>query len=210
MVAYDDDTGAVAARAWWLLRWAGVPADRVAVLDGGFRAWAAEGLPVTATPSRPAPGDLVVHPGGMPVVDADAAAELARHGVLLDARAGARYRGETEPVDARARAHPRRAQRAGHRAPRPGRAGGCLRRRSPGTTPHGASLPSAGVRTGRSGGAAVRRCLLRLRASTPTAVVLALEYSGLRPAARPAALYPGSWSQWSADPHRPVATGAEP
>ena len=102
VVAYDDDTGAVAARAWWLLRWAGLPADRVAVLDGGFRAWVAEGLPVTAAPTRPAPGDVVVHPGGMPVVDADGAAELARRGVLLDARAGARYRGEIEPVDARA------------------------------------------------------------------------------------------------------------
>jgi thiosulfate/3-mercaptopyruvate sulfurtransferase len=80
VVAYDDDTGAVAARAWWLLRWAGLSADRVAVLDGGFRAWVAEGLPVTAAQTRPAPGDLVVHAGGMPVVDADGAAELACHG----------------------------------------------------------------------------------------------------------------------------------
>src|SRR5690349_17852906 len=87
VVAHDDDSGAVAARAWWLLRWAGVPADRVGVLDGGFRAWAAAGLPVTDEPSRPGPGDLVVRPGGMPVVDADGAADLARRGVLLDARA---------------------------------------------------------------------------------------------------------------------------
>ena len=109
VVAYDDDTGAVAARAWWLLRWAGLPADRVAVLDGGFRAWTAEGLPGhrDAEP-RPAPGDVVVRPGGMPVVDADGAAELARHGVLLDARAGARYRGETEPVDPGAGTSPER------------------------------------------------------------------------------------------------------
>jgi thiosulfate/3-mercaptopyruvate sulfurtransferase len=76
VVAYDDDTGAVAARAWWLLRWSGLPAERVAVLDGGFRAWVADGLPVTTAPSRPAAGDVVVRPGGMPVVDADGAAEL--------------------------------------------------------------------------------------------------------------------------------------
>jgi thiosulfate/3-mercaptopyruvate sulfurtransferase len=206
VVAYDDDTGAVAARAWWLLRWAGLPADRVAVLDGGFRAWTAEGLPVTATPSRPAPGDVVVHPGGMPVVGADAAAELARHGVLLDARAGARYRGETEPVDAR----------AGHI---PGA------RNAPATEhlgPDGRWLPPTALarhygargvapvdgRTDRENGSAEvgAYCGSGVNAA---AVVLALEYSGLRPAARPAALYPGSWSEWSADPHRPVATGAE-
>jgi len=211
VVAYDDDTGAVAARAWWLLRWAGIPADRVAVLDGGFRAWAAEGLPVTAMPSRPAPGDVVVHPGGMPVVDADAAAELARHGVLLDARAGARYRGETEPVDAR----------AGHI---PGA------RNAPATEylgPDGRWLPPTALaqyygargvapvdrRTDRENGAAEPTGVVGAYCGSgvnATAVVLALEYSGLRPAARPAALYPGSWSEWSADPHRPVATGAEP
>src|SRR5690349_16656306 len=67
VVAYDDDSGAVAARAWWLLRWAGVAAERVAVLDGGYRAWVEAGLPVTAELSRPAPGDFVVRPGAMPV-----------------------------------------------------------------------------------------------------------------------------------------------
>ncbi len=100
VVVYDDDNGSIAARAWWLLRWAGH--TRVAVLDGGFRAWTAKGLPVTAEVPRPAPGDLVVRPGAMPVVDADGAAELARTGVLIDARAPERYRGEVEPIDPRA------------------------------------------------------------------------------------------------------------
>ncbi|HWO59878.1 MAG TPA: rhodanese-like domain-containing protein, partial [Umezawaea sp.] len=100
VVAYDGGDGSVAARVWWLLRWAGH--EEVAVLDGGFAAWTSEDRPVTADASAPEPGDVEVRPGAMPVVDADGAAALARAGVLLDARAGARYRGETEPVDPRA------------------------------------------------------------------------------------------------------------
>lgn len=214
VVAYDDDSGAVAARAWWLLRWAGLPADRVAVLDGGFRAWVAEGLPVTAAQTRPAPGDLVVHPGGMPVVDADGAAELARHGVLLDARAGARYRGETEPVDARAGHVPgacnapatEHLDADGRWLPPDALA---ARYAALGvTTPEGgAAEPAADTRPEPGGAGVGAYCGSGVNA---TAVVLALEYAGLRPPTRPAALYAGSWSQWSADPRRPVATGREP
>ena len=220
MVAYDDDTGAVAARAWWLLRWAGLPADRVAVLDGGFRAWVAEGLPVTTSPTRTAQGDVVVHPGGMPVVDADGAAELARRGVLLDARAGARYRGEIEPVDARAGHVPgaRNAPATEHlgadgRWLPPdavaarytalgvgGPDGGAAERVEPGAIPRPEPTDPGGAGVGAYCGSGV----------IATAVVLAREYGGLRPAARPAALYAGSWSQWSADPRRPVATGSAP
>ena len=126
----------------------------------GSRAWIAEGLPVTATPSRPAAGRRRGAPRRDAGLDADAAAALARHGVLLDARAA-------RPLPRRDRAgrrpggaHPRRAERAGHRAPRARTGGGCLRRRSPGTARHGVA-PPAGVRTGERlrGG----RCLLRLR-----------------------------------------------
>ncbi len=111
VVVYDDANGAVAARAWWLLRWAGFGPDRVALLDGGFAAWLAEGLPLAgddvpaaqrAAEPATATGTVVVRPGGMPVLDTDSAAALATAGVLLDARAPARYRGETEPVDPRA------------------------------------------------------------------------------------------------------------
>jgi thiosulfate/3-mercaptopyruvate sulfurtransferase len=196
VVAYDDDSGAVAARAWWLLRWAGVAADRVAVLDGGYRAWVAAGLPITAEPARPVPGDLVVRPGGMPVVDADGAAALARDGVLIDARAGARYRGETEPVD----------PRAGHvpgavNAPATEHLDATGRWLPPDAlaaryTAVGAGSADVGAYCGSG--------------VTATAVVLALEYAGLRPPGRPAALYAGSWSHWSADPLRPIATGTEP
>ncbi len=200
VVAHDDDSGAVAARAWWLLRWAGLPAQRVAVLDGGYRAWVGAGLPVTTAPSRPAPGDFVVHPGGMPVVDADGAAATVRRGVLLDARAGARYRGETEPVD----------PAAGHvpgavNAPATDHLDAAGRWRTPDALAR--HYRALGVPPDGDGTAVAAYCGSGV---TATAVVLALEYAGLRPPHRPAALYAGSWSDWSADPGRPVAAGAEP
>jgi len=197
VVAYDDGNGAVAARAWWLLRWAGLPADRVAVLNGGWAGWVADGRPTTAEPARPSEGDVVVRPGAMPVLDADAAAELARSGVLLDARAGPRYRGETEPVD----------PKAGHI---PGA------RNLPATEiagPDGRALPPADL--------ARRFAQIGATGATPigaycgsgvnaTALVLGAEHAGLRPPDDPVALYAGSWSHWSSDPSRPVATGADP
>ncbi|WP_219413432.1 sulfurtransferase [Pseudonocardia nigra] len=198
VVAHDDGNGSVAARAWWLLRWAGLPADRVAVLDGGYAGWVAAGLPTTAEPSRPEPGDVTVRPGGMPVVDADGAAELGRTGVLLDARAAARYRGEVEPVD----------PRAGHI---PGA------RNAPATElvgPDGHWLPPqvlaqrfAGLGFGADVADVGAYCGSGV---TAAALVLAAEYAGVRPPSRPIALYTGSWSNWSADPQRPAATGAAP
>jgi thiosulfate/3-mercaptopyruvate sulfurtransferase len=215
VVAYDDDSGTVAARAWWLLRWAGVPADRVAVLDGGYRAWTGAGLPVTAAPSRPEPGDVVVRPGGMPVVDADGAAATARVGVLLDARAGARYRGETEPVDPAAGHIPgavsapatEHLDETGRWLPPDALAGryAALGVAALGATP---DPPNPDPPTPHGEGTTVAAyCGSGV---TATAVILALEHAGLRSSDHPAALYAGSWSHWSADPRRPVATGAQP
>jgi 3-mercaptopyruvate sulfurtransferase SseA len=100
VVAYDATGGLAAARAWWLLRWGGL-AD-VRLLDGGLDAWRRAGGPVETGDVVPGPGDVTLAGGGMPVLSMDEAAVLPASGVLLDARAGERYRGEVEPVDPRA------------------------------------------------------------------------------------------------------------
>jgi thiosulfate/3-mercaptopyruvate sulfurtransferase len=195
VVVYDADNGSIAARAWWLLRWAG-HAD-VAVLDGGYAAWVAEGRPVTTEVPAPEPGDFTVTPGGMPVADADRAADLAESGVLLDARAPERYRGETEPVDPRAGHIP-----GARSAPFAGHVGADGRWLPP------AALAERFARVGVTAGEPVGAyCGSGVTAAS---VVLALEASGLTSADAPAELYAGSWSQWSSDPSRPAATGPEP
>jgi thiosulfate/3-mercaptopyruvate sulfurtransferase len=197
VVAYDDRDGSVAARAWWLLRWAGH--TDVAVLDGGYAAWIEEGRPVTADVPDPAPGDIVVTPGQLPVLDADQAAEVATAGVLLDARAPERYRGDVEPVDPRAGHVPgaRNAPFAGHIGPDG-------RWRSP------AELAERFTELGVVGNTPKDTPIGAYCGSgvTASSVVLAIEVAGVLD--RPAALYAGSWSNWSADPARPVATGDQP
>jgi thiosulfate/3-mercaptopyruvate sulfurtransferase len=195
VVAYDAGDGSSAARAWWLLRWAGH--RQVAVLDGGYAAWTAEERPVSDTRVTPAPGDIEVRPGAMPVLDAAGAARMAREDLLLDARAPERYRGEAEPVD----------PRAGHvpgavNAPF-GRHIGDNGRWRPGgeLAEHFAGL---GARTGRPVAA---YCGSGVTASS---VVLALEAAGVTSAESPAALYAGSWSHWCTDPSRPIASGDQP
>lgn len=191
VVAYDDVDGSIAARVWWLLRWAGH--EQVAVLDGGFAAWESEGRPVTSEVPQPSEGDIVVRPGHMPVLDADDAAALARAGTLLDARANPRYAGETEPVDPKAGHIPGaiNAPSGDHVADGRWRTPEQLRS-------HFAALGVAGDRpAGAYCGSGVTAC----------SVVLALELAGR---SEPAALYAGSWSHWCRDPQRPVATGNEP
>jgi thiosulfate/3-mercaptopyruvate sulfurtransferase len=204
-VVYDDVGSTVAARLWWQLRYFGH--DHVAVLDGGLAAWTAAGQPVTTQAPRPGPGDFSASPGGgMPVLDDDAAARAAMSGLLFDARAAERYRGEFEPVD----------PAAGHipgaiSAPATGNVGADetflppaeLRARF---TALGLPQRDA-ARSGPDGEAIAEPVVGAYCGSGVTAAqeVLALELAG-----QPAALYVGSWSAWSADPARPVATGADP
>ncbi|WP_280668620.1 MULTISPECIES: sulfurtransferase [unclassified Kitasatospora] len=188
VVVYDAGPATSAARAWWLLRWAGH--GDVRVLDGGLAAWQAAGQPQTTEVPAPAEGDFKPVPGQLPTLDADQAAELARGGLLLDARAGERYRGETEPVD----------PQAGHIP------GAVSAPTFDNVGPDGRFKPVAELverfrALGAEGQAVGVYCGSGVTAAHQA---LALELAG-----RQASLYPGSWSEWSRDPSRPVATGAE-
>jgi thiosulfate/3-mercaptopyruvate sulfurtransferase len=190
VVVYDDLGGMSAARAWWLLRWAGVPDVRI--LDGALGAWLGEGLPVESGALLADSGDVVLEAGRLPVLDADQAAEAPRTGALLDARAGERYRGEQEPVD----------PRAGHipgalSTPTAANLGPDGRFLDPATLR--ARFESAGVEDGQP-----------LGAYCGSGVTAAHLLAALRIAGFDAALYPGSWSAWSSDPERPVAVGPDP
>ncbi len=190
VVVYDAGGGLSAARAWWLLRHHGH--RDVRVLDGGVGAWTAAGQPLSSEAVAAAGGDFAAAPGAMPVLDSAAAARLAREGVLLDARAAERYRGETEPID----------PVAGHI---PGA------RSAPTTAtlgPGGTFLAPAELRAhfaelGADGDGVVG-------AYCGSGVTAAHEVLALAIAGIPAALYPGSWSEWISDRSRPVAVGAEP
>ena len=97
VVVYDDWGGRAAARCWWLLSWAGHPDVRV--LDGGWTAWLAEGGLPSNGQDPVAGGDLTVRPGGLPVLRPEQVLRAGRDGVLVDARAPERFRGDVEPVD---------------------------------------------------------------------------------------------------------------
>ncbi|AEB43603.1 sulfurtransferase [Micromonospora maris] len=192
VVVYDGGDGMAAARAWWTLRWAGHRPVRV--LHGGFPAWLAADLPVSTDEPHPVPGDVTVTPGGLPVLDAAAAARLAAAdaGVLLDVRAAPRYRGEHEPVD-----------------PVAGHVPGAVNLPAPeyvadGRFPSGAALRDRFATAGVSAEAPVGAyCGSGVTAAQ---AVLALHLAGRTDAA----LYVGSWSNWVADPDRPVAVAPPP
>ncbi|WAP52786.1 sulfurtransferase [Arthrobacter sp. ATA002] len=190
VVAYDAVGGTSAARAWWLLRHAGL--DSVYLLDGGIVAWHRAGLALEGGSVEPPPGDVELSWGKMPVVQMWDVPAVVAGGKLLDARAKERYRGDREPVD----------PLAGH-------------------IPGAVNAPSASNLT-EDGTFRAPEDLrasfeaLGVRRNAPVAVycgsgvtaaheVAALELAGYR-----AALYPGSWSQWSATKGSPVAVGQKP
>ncbi len=184
VVVYDDLGGMSAARAWWLLRWAGVASVRL--LDGGLAAWTSSGLSLEAGEVTAEPGDLVVRPGALATITADEVSTWP--GALLDARAAERYAGLVEPVD----------PRAGH-------------------IPGAVSVPTAGNLD--ADGHFLADDALRSRFAGLTGPVAVYcgsgvtathEIAALAAVGVEAALYPGSWSAWSSDPARPVATGETP
>jgi thiosulfate/3-mercaptopyruvate sulfurtransferase len=191
VVVYDNVGGLSAARAWWLLRWAGV--RDVRILNGTLAAWIAAGQPLESGETKVAAGDITLSSGHLPVLSAEEAADFATSGgVLLDARAGERYRGEVEPVD----------PRAGHI---PGAVSAPTADNLDGA---GRFAPADSLRTrfadlGLEPGA-------RVGVYCGSGVTAAHEVAALAIAGIDAALYPGSWSAWSSDPDRPAATGPHP
>jgi thiosulfate/3-mercaptopyruvate sulfurtransferase len=192
VVAYDDAGGSIAARVWWLFRHFGHD-GAAAVLDGGIGAWTDAGHPLaTDEPAHP-PARWTSGDARDDALAADALAELLGGDLLLlDARAGERYRGEVEPVDSRAGHIP-----GAHSAPWAANLG-----------PDGRFLPPAVLREryaslGAGERPTVAYCGSGLSASHD---LLALELAGIGGAR----LYEGSWSDWSSDPSRPAATGPRP
>ncbi len=191
VVVYDDNRGLQAGRAWFTLRWAGI-AD-VRILDGGLEAWVAAGHATTTDVPLPDYGDIVLSGGQLPVIDADQAAHLARSAILLDARGSADYCGK--PV-------------AAGEPPQ-------------GHIPGAVSAPTTGNLSAEGTFASpddlrARFAALGVDGSGPVAVycgggvaashqIAALASIGIQ-----AQLFPGSWSAWSSDPSRPVATGPVP
>lgn len=189
VVAYDDVKGIAAARAWWLLRQAGVD---VRVLDGGLRGWLAEGFDVATDDVNPEPGDVVLEPVGDDALSIDEAAAFPASGVLIDARAADRYRGDSEPFDP---------------------VGGHI--------PGARNLPEP-VHFDADGKILDKETILASFAEvgvTPGTPVAAYCGSGVTAAHTAlvlhevgieAKVFPGSWSQWSNTPGRPVAVGDQP
>ena len=194
IVAYDAQGGQFAARLWWLARWLGH--HRVAVLDGGWPAWSAADGPSETSTAAPTPSDFREGKSLVDVITTDdvAAALGERDRLLLDARMPERYRGEQEPID-----------------PVAGHIPGALNR----PWQHNLEAdqrfkPPAQLKSELAAllGERPPREIAHQCGSGVTAChnVLAMEIAGLQGSA----LYAGSWSEWIADPARPIQTGAEP
>ena len=189
VVCYDASNGAMAARLWWMLRWVGH--EEVAVLDGGFAKWTREGRPVTADVPRFTPTAYPIRLRSELAVDVRTVEGSLDRSLLLDARAPARYRGEQEPIDPVAG----RIKGAGNRF------------NMDNLSPDGTFKPPSllkedfqSVLKGRSPEEVVHYCGSGVAACHN---LLAMEIAGLKGGK----LYPGSWSEWSADPKRPQERG---
>ncbi len=190
VVVYDQGPGMYAARMWWMLRWLGF--DAVAVLDGGYAKWSAEGRPLATDATRLAAAPFAIDRVTPTVNATGVLASLPRQTlVLIDARAPERYRGDIEPLD----------PVAGH-IPGARNRPYTLNLDADGTFKHPAFLRAEfeALLDGIKPDLVVHQCGSGITACHN---LLAMELAGLSGTR----LYPGSWSEWSADKARPVATG---
>ncbi|HKU14410.1 MAG TPA: sulfurtransferase [Steroidobacteraceae bacterium] len=193
VVAYDADNAAYASRLWWLLRWVGHEA--VAVLDGGFKAWTAAGLPTTTEVPRRPPGSFVARPKRDMWLDTGEVAERVQRADwrLLDARAPERFAGQVEPIDPvaghvpGARNHPFASNLGSDARFAPAQE---LRRR---------------FEQSQDGVADDHTIVMCGSGVTACSLLLAMEAAGKRGAR----LYAGSWSEWIRDASRPVKKGSD-
>lgn len=192
IVAYDDVGGQYAARLWWMAGWIGL--TRVAVLDGGFAKWVADGHPVTTEVSNPRDGGTVTAKEDVSMVvgvNEVLKRTQSESGLLLDARAPERFRGETEPIDAV----------PGHIP------SACNRFFKDNLNPDLTMRPSSELRSEYE--KILKSCdstdVVHQCGSGVTACVnlLAMEHAGLCGSR----LFVGSWSEWIADPTRPIERG---
>ena len=192
VVAYDADSGPMAARLWWMLRYFGH--DRAAVLDGGMRGWRAAGLPTRAGREERAPRSFTPRLRSSMRVEAAQILERAGSGieVLVDARAPERFRGEEEPLDPVAGHIPGALNHFYHKN----------------LDPQGRLLSADALREQFRAllGNAAPESVVSYCGSGVTAChnLLAMEQAGLEGAR----LYAGSWSEWCSDPSRPIERGA--
>nr|WP_245980198.1 sulfurtransferase [Gryllotalpicola protaetiae] len=189
VVVYDDVKNLSSARAWWLLRYAGV-AD-VRLLDGSLRAWKDAGNPLeSGQGDAPIPGTVTLEYGALPVLALDEVGGFAASGVLLDARAAERFTGEVEPVDPRAGHIPGAVS-----APTTANVDANGRFLTPGELR--ARFEQLGVTDASAVGAYCGSGV------TAAHEAVALTLAGFEPV-----VYPGSFSQWANHPELPVRTGA--
>jgi thiosulfate/3-mercaptopyruvate sulfurtransferase len=190
VVVYDDLGGNFAVRLWWMLRWLGH--EHVALLDGGWPLWLKEGRPVTTEIPAPRKGAFFPRPRLGATVDAHFVERFREDPAvkLLDARAAERFKGLQEPIDPVAGHIPGAVNRFWQKNLQPDgrfKAAQALRQ----------ELEAA------LGGASAEKAV-HMCGSGVTAChnIFAMELAGLSGGR----LYPGSWSEWCADPARPVAT----
>ena len=190
VVCYDAGSGATAARLWWMLRWVGH--ETVAVLNGGLAKWRREGRPVTADVPQIAP---LAYPGrakSSMVAYLSLVEKRFKKAALLDARAPARYRGEQEPIDPVAGRIPGAKNRFNHD-----------NLGADGTFKPADVLKSEflAVLGDRNPADVINYCGSGVAACHNA---LAMEIAGLTGSR----VYPGSWSEWSRDPTRPISRSA--